>query len=193
MNRPFLCVLLASALSGCSSTPSTSYEDPNRPILIENKFSINDLDKVATAAVNDLIAKGDLEGKDRPMVFLAAIQNDTSEHIDTQAIADAIQVALLESGKFRFTAGAQGQQYAKEQVEFQAQNALPETAVKAGRQIGAKYVMYGRLTAFTQREGGTRSNDYQFILRTMNIESGEVLRAKIERIRKVTTNASVGW
>ncbi|MBL8695514.1 MAG: penicillin-binding protein activator LpoB [Planctomycetes bacterium] len=176
---------------GCSS-PSTSYEDPNRPVLLENRFSINDLDKVAAESVRSLIGKG-LEGTNRPMVFLAGIQNDTSEHIDTQAIADAIQSTLLESGQFRFTAGGQGQKSIQEQIDFQATAALPETAVKAGRQIGARYVLYGRLASFVQKGEDAKSVDYQFILRGANIETGEVLLAPITRIRKVTTNAAVGW
>src|SRR5215475_6427063 len=106
---------LALSLAGCSS-PKTTYEDPEKPITIENRFSINDLATVARKSVQALIAKENVEGNVRPMVFLAKIQNDTSEHVDTQAIADAIQSALLDSGKFRFTAGGQGQEEIKKQV-----------------------------------------------------------------------------
>lgn len=180
------------ACAGCSS-PTTTYEDPERPITIENRFSINDLATVARKSVQKLISFDTIEGNERPMVFLAKIQNDTSEHIDMQAIADAIQSALLESGKYRFTAGGQGQKEIQEQVDFQAVAAKAETRAQMGKQHGARYVMYGRLAEFTQQSEGTRSKDYQFVLRMANIESGEVLTAPIERIRKVTTNASVGW
>ncbi len=189
---PALLLLLAVGAPGCSS-PSVTYEDPNRPVLVTDQFSLNDVDKAAAAAVNKMIRGGNLEGSDRPMVFLARIQNDTSEHVDTQAIADAIQEALLDSGRFRFTAGGQGQKHIQEQIDFQAAAAAPQWAMQAGRQIGAKYVMYGTLRNFTQQADGTRAKDYQFVIRTANIETGEVVAIASERIRKVTTNAAVGW
>lgn len=179
-------VILAFAWAGCSG-PTTSYEDEKRPVTIENKFSINDVSKFAEGAVQKLLAGAHLEGNERPMVFLATIQNDTSEHIDTQAISDVIQQKLLDSGRFRFTAGAQGQKYIQEQIDWQASAALPATAVKAGKQLGAQYLMYGRLTDFIQKSDDKLSRDYQFTLRVVNIETAEVLVNSTDRIRKVTT------
>jgi uncharacterized protein (TIGR02722 family) len=173
--------------AGCGS-PVVTYEDEKRPIAIENKFSVNDVSKFAEGAVQKLLSREKLDGSERPMVFLAGIQNDSSEHIDTQAIADVMQEKLLDSGKFRFTAGAQGQKYITEQIDWQSSAALPDTAVKAGRQLGARYVMYGRLTDFTQKSDAKMSKDYQFTLRVANIETAEVLVNSTDRIRKVTTN-----
>ena len=96
--------ILAAGAAACSS-PTVSYEDPERPVTVENRFSMNDLATVARESVQKLIRDENTEGNDRPMVFLAALQNDTSEHIDMQSIADAIRSALLDSRKFRFTAG----------------------------------------------------------------------------------------
>lgn len=181
--------LLAAACSG----PTTTYEDEQRPITIENKFSVNDVSKFADDCVQKLLQRADLEGAARPMVFLAGIQNDTSEHIDTQAISDVIQQKLLDSERFRFTAGAQGQKYIQEQIDWQSSAAIPGTAVQAGRQLGAKYVMYGRLAEFTQRNDDKYARDYQFTLRVANVETAEVLVNSTSRIRKVTTNAAIGW
>jgi uncharacterized protein (TIGR02722 family) len=171
----------------------TTYEDPDRPATLENRFSMNDLQRIARESCQQLVSKASFEGTERPMVFLATLQNETSEHIDMQSVADAIQSALLESGKFRFTAGSQGQKAIQEQIDFQAVAASPETRAQMGRQVGARYIMYGRLAEFTQREGGKHLVDYQFTLRAANCETGEVLVATLSRLRKVTTNASVGW
>jgi penicillin-binding protein activator len=191
-SNAFVGIAAALLVAGCSK-PETKYEDPSRNVMLQNKFSMNDMEKCADDAVQQLIQNGNLEGEDRPMVFLATIQNDTSEHIDTQTIADVIQQKLLASKRFRFTAGGQGQQLIKEQIDWQASAVPPEKAVKAGKQLGAKYVMYGRISDDVQKNGDTISRDYAFNLRAANIETGEVLVNYPARIRKVTTNASIGW
>ena len=48
----------------------------------------------------------------------------------------------------------------------------PEKAIKAGKQLGAQYVMYGRLSDDVQKNGDTVSRDYLFTLRAANIETG---------------------
>jgi uncharacterized protein (TIGR02722 family) len=188
----WLGVAAAALASGCSK-PETKYEDPNRMITLQNKLSMNDLSTFAGECVQQLISRGTLEGKELPMVFLAGIQNDTAEHIDTQTIADIIQNKLLNSGKFRFKAGGQGQQYITDEINWQSTSALPSEAVKAGKQKGAKFIMYGRLAGDVQKNGDTVARDYLFTLRAADIETGEVLVNNQKEIRKVTSNASVGW
>ena len=59
-----VCLLAA----GCSK-PETKYEDPSRIITLQNKFSMNDMEKCADDAVQKLIRAGNIEGNAKPMVF----------------------------------------------------------------------------------------------------------------------------
>ncbi|HKD99496.1 MAG TPA: hypothetical protein VKE69_00685 [Planctomycetota bacterium] len=192
-DRLFVLCLASSVLLASCSSPEVSYEDPERPAVVENRFSMNDLTTVARDSVQKLIKDENTEGTTRPMVFMAGLKNDTSEHIDMQSVADAIRAALLDSQKFRFTAGSQGAKEIDDQLSYQAVVASPESAAKAGRAIGAKYILYGRLSEFAQQSDSSKLKDYQFVINMVNVETREVLSSGLTRIRKVTTNAKVGW
>ena len=130
----------------------------------------------------------------RLVTYLGGIENRTTEHIDTSGIGESIRVKLLGSGKFRFVGGDQGQAEIGEQVSFQqGSGRVDPTQAKAfGKQLGADVVIYGTLRSINKEKGssieslGTKKEDlyYQFILQCVNIETGEIIWADEEDIRK---------
>ncbi len=202
------CLLLALLFAPACS--SVRYDDPDRVETLTIDFGSTDLQTLAAAMTDSFLqsptmqylphsSKGDDQ---RVIVHMGGVENRTSEHIDTRGITDSIRVRLLQSGRFRFVADAQGQDEIGDQVRFQQGSGRvdPNQARAFGRQVGADVVIYGTLRSIEKgrsrsiESGGVRKEDvyYQFILNCVNIETGELIWAEEKDIRKVERRGLFG-
>ncbi len=207
MKTLFLPLALALFAAGCSGT---RYKDAQDAETINADWGSTDLQSFSQGMVDSLIDSPGLsflhhpsKGDDQRIVaVMGGVENRTDEHIDSTGITDSIRASLLESGKFRFVAGQQGQDELGEQVRFQQGSGRvdPEQARAFGKQVGADVVVYGTLRSITKKKGrsleslGTKTKDryYQFVLNCVNIESGELIWAKEEELRKTQVTSLFG-
>ncbi len=200
-----LAVLIATA--GCSSV---RYGDPQSVETINVDWGSTDLQTFSKQMVNSLLDSPQLaymkapgKGDDmRVIAYMGGIQNETKEHINTDAITDSIRTELLQSGKFRFTADKTGQDEIGDQVRFQQESGRvnPEMVKKFGKQIGADVVLYGALRSIEKKQGrsvesgGAKTEDtyYQFVLNCVNLESGEIIWSDKGDIRKTSKTGLFG-
>jgi hypothetical protein len=141
-------------------------------------------------------------GDPRIVLYMGKVENRTSAHIDTEGITDSMKTKLLKSGKFRLTAGTQGQAEIEDQVRFQqgSGKVLSDTAKAFGRQIGADMILFGTLRTYEKERDrslstlGTKTEnvDYQFNLDLVNIETGEIVWADEALIRKTKKTGLFG-
>lgn len=195
-----LTLALAPLLAtGCSST---GYDDPDMVETLTIDFGSTDLQTLASAMSESLIASPalsylDHEGKGddkRIIAYMGDVENRTSEHIDTSGITDSIRTTLLKSGKFRIVAGDAGQGEVGDQVSFQQGSGRvdPAMAKAFGAQLGADVVVYGTLRSIDKKKGrsleslGYKKQDlyYQFVMQCVNITTGELIWAEEKDIRK---------
>ncbi|MDP5039496.1 MAG: penicillin-binding protein activator LpoB, partial [Paraglaciecola sp.] len=130
----------------------------------------------------------------RPIVFVDAVKNKTSEHIDTESLTDSVSTQLLKSGKFRFV--DMGKVSAvREQLNYQNEGGLvdPVKAVQFGKQVGAEYMLYGNLSSIVKTNADKSDVYYKFTMRLMDLESGLVEWADETEIRKTRTKELLGW
>jgi len=180
------CMLAALGL-GCSG-PVTTYGNAQAQETVNADFGSTDLQMIADKMVKSLIDSNRLQpdpadpGK-APLVAVARLRNETSEHIDTKSITDKIRTSLIKSGKVRFSAqDMQGdllQQYKQQGVM-----ASTETAKAAGRQIGAKYILGGDITSIVKQTGKVKDVYYKITLQCTDIESAVIEWADEVEIRK---------
>ncbi|MEM6675073.1 MAG: penicillin-binding protein activator LpoB [Planctomycetota bacterium] len=201
--RTALTTTLVLAAFGCSST---SYEDPDKVETVNADWGSTDLQTFADYMTESLVESSGLtymdsesKGADkRIIVAFGGIQNETREHINTDMISRRIQSNLLETGKFRFVARkeAAGQDEIGDEIRFQQGTGRVDPATaKAFGQLGAEVLIYGALSDISKgtprsfESGGSKSRDvyYQFYMSAVNIETGEILWAKEEDIRKEQT------
>jgi uncharacterized protein (TIGR02722 family) len=198
--------LALAALAGCSSV---QYDDPQKVETVNIDFGSTDLQTLAQDMVQSLTESPALsmydhpgkEGDKRVILYMGGVDNRTTEHIDTGGILDKMRVALLSSGKFRIATTQQGQDELAEQVRFQQGSGRvdPAQAKAFGRQIGADAVLYGTLRSIVKKRGSsledvqsTKDVYYQFVLETVDIETGEVIWANESEIRKVRRKGPFG-
>ena len=190
-------VLPAALLAAGCNQPVTSYGNAQKTETVNADFGSTDLQQIAGTMVASLLDSQRLEpdpaqpGKP-PVVAVARIVNNTSEHIDTKSITDKIRTALIKSGKVRFSAmDAQGDLLA--QYKLQDLMADTATAKAAGRQIGAKYLLRGDLSSIVKTQGRTKDVYYKFTLNLIDIESAVIQWAEEKEIRKESVRKVIAF
>ena len=193
---PALALLLGLLAPGCN-TPVTSYGSAQKTETVNADFGSTDLQMIAETMVASLLAAHRLERDPAepdkaPLVTVARIVNNTSEHIDTRSITDKIRTALIKSGKIRFSAAeAQGDLLAE--YKQQAVYADTATAKAAGRQTGAKYLLRGDLTSIVKTQGRTKDVYYKLTLNLVDVETRVIAWADDQEIRKDTVRKLIAF
>ncbi|MCI0589774.1 MAG: penicillin-binding protein activator LpoB [Planctomycetes bacterium] len=187
-------LVLPLLLSCRSSRPKVRYEDPTGVETLTVDFGSTDLQKIAADLVQSMLRHEAFSASDKPVIYVGAVENATSEHVDTRNVTDSIRTALLKSGKVKIAADLQGRGEIADQADYQRSGAVsPETAAAMGRQVGAGHSLYGRLTSIDKKAGGAQDLFFKFTLNLVNVESGLFEWADEVQIRKVAARRSFGW
>ena len=190
-------IFVASFLSSCGPKAFTKgkYDDMSEERLLDDKFNETDMRQIADTMVTSLTESVVVkESKKRPVVLITLVKNRSQEHIDMKSMTDKIRVALIKSGKFRFTE-KEVREEIKEEVGYQNEAGYvdPSTARKKGKQIGAEYFLTGEITDRVQEVGGEKYVYYKCTFNLVNIDSGIIDWSDEKEIRKYYKKKSVGF
>ena len=194
----FVCVwVLGFGMLGCGSRQFTqgSYDDISEDRLLDDKFNESDMRQIADTMVKSLTESLVIrEAKKPPIVLVTLVKNRSQEHIDMKSMTDKIKVALIKSGRFKFTEKENREEMAEE-TEYQGQSGYVDsaTARKKGRQIGAQFFLTGEITDRVQEVGSKKYVYYKCTFNLVNIETGILEWADDKEIRKFYTKKSVGF
>jgi uncharacterized protein (TIGR02722 family) len=114
--------------------------------------------------------------EDRPPVAVMPIRNETSEHIDSalQALISDIETKLIEWGAVRVIS-LENQQALLEEIRKQSGAGFDQAQVASfGRQVGAKYLVTGKVYTTDERVGDQRRVQYYMFIQVIGVETGEV-------------------
>lgn len=202
--------MIAVALIAAASCSSVRYGDPESVETVNIDWGSTDLQNFSKKMVKSLIDSPQLaylngpgKGDDmRIIAYMGGVRNETSEHINTDAVTDSIRTELLQSLRFRFVVDSHGQDEIGNQVRFQQESGRvnPEMAKKFGKQLGADVVIYGALRSIEKKKGrsiesgGLKTEDvyYQFVLNCVNVETGEIIWSDKGDIRKTQKTSLFG-
>ena len=192
-------IVVLGSLTGCAAfRANVSERDPETSPSLRAGYDQRDLIGWTDEMAEKLLAQFPPEGDSQPIVASFGIQNRTKEHLDTQALDDAITTKLLDSGRVRLVNTTQRDTLLREQG-YQLANVTPETRVSVGKQLGAKYMLTGSLTQIDQRSARevrlSRKQDvfFRLTLEVTEIETGLILlRKQVERMRRERTPI-IGW
>ncbi len=192
-----LLIILTSAIliSACSS--NTRYTDPGAVDTTSTDFSSTDLQTTTKKMVSGLLTFPPivkLTAKERPILFVDQIQNNTDEHIDTNNLSNMVMTELTQSGKFRFVDMSQVKAV-HNQLSYQRDSGLVDqkTAIKVGHQLGAQFMLYGSISNIVQRNSSQKSVYFLITMKLLNLQTGIVEWADQKQIRKVQKRATFGW
>jgi uncharacterized protein (TIGR02722 family) len=114
--------------------------------------------------------------EDRPPVAVMPIRNETSEHIDgpLQALISDVETKLIEWGAVRVIS-LENQQSLLEEIKKQSGAGFDQAQVASfGRQVGAKYLVTGKVYTTDERVGDQRRVQYYMFIQVIGVETGEV-------------------
>jgi penicillin-binding protein activator len=192
----FAVIALATLFTSCGSKQFTQgkYDDLSEERLLDDKFNETDMRMIADKMVKSLTESYVVrEAKKPPVVMVTLVKNRTEEHIDMKSMTDKIRVALIKSGKFRFTEKEIREEVAGE-LDYQGQSGYvdPETARKKGKQIGANYLLTGEITDRTQEVGNKKYVYYKCTFNLVNLQTGILDWTDEDEIRKYYQKHNVG-
>jgi len=187
-------IVMSLTLASCAS--KVQYGDANAVETVNTDFGSTDLQSTAAKMVESLLTFGpvvELTQQGRPILFVDSVRNKTEEHIDTESVTDTIVNKLLRSGKFQFV-DMTAVEAVQGQFGYQRNSGLvdPSKAAAVGRQVGAKYMVYGSLSSITKQNKKEKDVYYKFTLKMTSIESGLLIWQDEKEIRKSVRRSRFG-
>jgi uncharacterized protein (TIGR02722 family) len=193
----FMMVLVCLGLSLSACGPKAfvkgQYDDPQRENLLNDQWSETDMQKTVDAMVASMVKHPAIaNAKTPPVVMVTQLQNKTSEHIDTQSIMDMVRVDLTNSGKVAFI-DKEARQDIADEYNYQNSGMVGETTKKGpGGQIGADYIVNGRLDSIVQEVGKEKTVFYKITLNMTNLKTGVITWTDQKQIRKAYKKKTIG-
>jgi len=172
----FIFVFLSA---GCRAKTRTI--NPDDDVRYSAAYGYADLKKLSSEMARRILTTRAAKEKEPPVMIIFGIENRTDEHIDMKALAYAIRNELIRSQKFVFINEAMREKIVKE-IKYQNQGHItPETRIKVGNQVGAKYILSGQLVSITQNQ-----------LKQVRIKKKKLLYYRLTlEITDINTNAIV--
>lgn len=197
--KKVLCVaVLAMGVFGLTSCGPKAfvkgqYEDTNKENLLNDQWSETDMQVVVKSMVDSLVQSKAINNVQKmPIVMVTNLQNKTSEHIDTQSIMDMVRVELTNSGKVAFV-DKEARGDISNEYDYQNSGIVSEETKKTpGGQIGADYIVNGRLDSIVQEVGKEKTVYYKLTLNLTNLKTGIISWTNQKEIRKKFKKKSIG-
>jgi len=121
-----------------------------------------------------------------PTVAIWPVENRTTQHIEDSLVTvlSSIETSFVNSGAVRVVAHGDQEALADEIRRQGGAMYDRATAQRAGRQLGAKYFVTGRITSVDEKLANVRRLQYSLFLQVLEVETGlvkwqnEVTRSK---------------
>ncbi|MCX6112293.1 MAG: penicillin-binding protein activator LpoB [Proteobacteria bacterium] len=183
-------------LSSCSTNRAFTkgeYTDPDRVILLNDKFNESDMKILADALTKSLEESSIIKDQtSKPVFQVETVTNSTSEHIDMQSLTDKIRAALIKTGKVAFhNKQERGTLSAEYEYQTNSGNVSKETAKKRGFQIGSDYILTGNFTSIVQEVGDKEVIYYKLTLNSTNITTGIISWSDEKEVKKLYKKRSI--
>ena len=110
----------------------------------------------------------------QPLVSIWPIMNATTQHIDDQLdeLLSSIETFLVNSGEVRMVSRERQFELIDELKLRQSDYFDPETAGRIGRQLGAKYLITGKISSVEEKLKDTRRVQYSLFMQVIEVETG---------------------
>jgi len=185
-------------LGGCAATTRTI--DPESEVHYDASYDFSDKKEIVEALTSSLLATPRVQQvSGKPVIVTYGVANQTSEHIDTGGITDAIRLELIQSGQYRFLNRRQRDNVLDETDYQYAGFVPPEQRVAEGRQLGADYILSGTLRSIEKRQPRQwRLNKrklvyYSMTLELTDLQTGELSWADDVEIARESSQPIIGW
>lgn len=189
----FACLSFALSACGPKAFVKGQYDDPQKENLMNDQWSETDMQKTVETMVASMVKHPSIStAKKPPILMVTNLQNKTSEHIDTQSIMDMVRVELTNSGKVAFI-DKEARQDIADEYNYQNSGMVGEETKKGpGGQVGADFIVNGRLDSIVQEVGKDKTVYYKVTLNMTNLKTGVITWTNQKQIRKAYKKKTIG-
>jgi uncharacterized protein (TIGR02722 family) len=192
------CLGLIAVLSGCQTTTQSVHVA--KPVHMDESYDYTDLRNAASVLAESILSKPPIAVReDRPVLIPFGITNRTSEHLDTKALVEKMQIQLLNSQKVRLVSADQRENILRE-IEYQDGGLVdPATMITLGKQVGADYAVSGSIMEITKQEGRgirltkTSLKYYKIHLELTNLNTALIEWTDEYEFARETSRPIIGW
>ena len=130
----------------------------------------------------------------RPRIFIAEMQNDTTEpYFPIEDINDELLNEFSQSGKY-ILIDADARQKILEEITYQNDGMVKEEDIKKiGKTSGADLMIFGNVRLNQKSFLGKTIKDYSVNIRITDIESGEEVARTRYKLSKYSKRSKVAW
>jgi uncharacterized protein (TIGR02722 family) len=187
-----LMIFLLTSGCGPKAFIKGQYDDPNRENLLTDQWSETDMQKSVSEMVTSLLAHPKIaQATKPPIIMVTKLQNKTSEHIDTQSIMDMVRVELSQSGKVSFV-DREAREDIDTEYEYQNSGKVGHNKSDPGQQIGADYILNGRMDSIVQEAGKDKTVYYKLTLNMTDLKTNLIIWTNQKQIRKTYKKKTIG-
>ncbi len=169
------------------------YEDAEKENLMDDQWSETDMQVIVKSMVESLVTHPSIaKAKAAPVVMVTNLQNKTSEHIDTQSVMDMVRVELTKSGRVSFI-DKEARQDIADEYNYQDSGMVNGTTKKGpGGQVGADFIVNGRLDSIVKEVGKDKTVYYKITLNMTNLKTSVITWTDQKQLRKAYKKKSIG-
>lgn len=117
------------------------------------------------------------EGEQMPTVAVIPLRNETTEHVESSldALISDIETTLVNAGHVRVISMEQQGNLIAE-IRKQYSGAFDPSQVSTwGKQVGARYIVTGKVFTSDERQDGERRVQYFMFMQVLEVETGQIL------------------
>ncbi|GHV83109.1 hypothetical protein AGMMS50212_04490 [Spirochaetia bacterium] len=184
-NTPvLLSLVLLFGLVSCASSPKVTRVSTDTAIDLSGYWNDTDVRTVADSLIDkmekakqvtDFVSDYGRKNKgEHPTVIVGTFRNNSSEHINTQIIANMMRTSIINGGVFAFVEGGKAREDIRAEREDQnAGNAA--NSVGIGREAAADFMLSGEVNSIVDSSGNQTVRSY-FVKATLtNTETNRIL------------------
>lgn len=197
-----LIIVMAMLVVSCSSFQAkrvTKDEGDTLAMKITDKWVARDTEDAIKAILKQMSAHKGFQqylarAKNKPKVFIAEVQNETSEpYFPIADMNDELLNEFSAAGDFTLI-DAEARNKILKEIQYQNDGMVdPKQVKKIGKASGADVLIFGSVRMAPESRDGKTIKQYSVNLRMTNIESGEeVMRARAKS-EKFSDQKSSGW
>ena len=183
-------LLLTGLVSGCATEKRVTRVDTGVTTDLSGRWNDTDSKQVAEKMISEMLSRpwlGNFTSQQtrQPVVIVGTVENLSHEHINTQTFISDLEREMTNSQKVTFVADKSDRQEVREERLDQASHARQDTQKAPGREIGADYIMKGRISTIQDEAEGTKAIFYQVDLELVSLADNTKSWYGQHKIKKV--------
>ena len=198
-----IAVVFVFSCVGCMSVNSNGQSvqriNPNKQTDLSGYWNDTDVRIIAETLVEECVNAPAIiryikENQREPVVQLGSFKNRSDEHLDTAILATKFKVALINSGKVKFSAEKEIKEELREEILAQQDWASEDTVKMLANETGADFLLIGSVRTIVDSIPGETVRTYQVIAELYDIETSEIVwSGENMDIKKYMKRSSVRW